>query len=89
VSSLFILCDLVISGVQHLILLMNDFLLLFQGCHFDLKGLLMILFTHLLSLLQEISDTVIAPIVFAHNDFLSRNVMFNKEEGWPSCWLEV
>ncbi len=49
VSSLFVLCDLVTSCVQHLILLMNVFLLFFQGCHFDFLGLLMILFTHLLS----------------------------------------
>jgi len=49
VSSLSGLCDLVTSCVQHLILLMNAFLLFFQGCHFDFSGILMILFTHLMS----------------------------------------
>jgi hypothetical protein len=39
--------------------------------------------------MHEISDTISAPILFAHNDFLSGNMMFNKEEGWPSRWLEV
>ncbi|CAK9228105.1 unnamed protein product [Sphagnum troendelagicum] len=31
--------------------------------------------------IKEISDTIGAPVVFAHNDLLSGNLMFNKEEG--------
>jgi hypothetical protein len=68
VSSLSVFCDLVTTCVQHLILLKNAFLLLFQGCHFDFSKLLMILFTHLLSFSTRDSDTISAPIMFAHND---------------------
>jgi thiamine kinase-like enzyme len=30
---------------------------------------------------QELTDLLNAPVVFAHNDLLSGNLMFNDEEG--------
>jgi thiamine kinase-like enzyme len=44
---------------------------------------------HNLTSCKNNNSTISAPIMFAHNDLLYENMMFNKEEGWPSSWLEV
>lgn len=39
------------------------------------------LYGHLLIMKQELTGLLNAPVVFAHNDLLSGNLMFNDEEG--------
>lgn len=41
----------------------------------------------LLIMEQELTTLFNAPVVFAHNDLLSGNIMVNDEEGIPLCAL--